>query len=372
MHILILSTGTPSSHLLDAITERKHTYEIFNPQNLAINISEQSGYDRIYDAKESLNTPIRLKANSFDAVISRIGADVMHSASILRHLTDNLNVFSPQTANGILIASDKLWSYQVLSQHRVRTINTYFTRRANHVKFFVEQLGGLPIVGKTPTGSKGRGVFILDSILSANSVLGLLHNQDIPVMLQRFVQIPKHKAGNMVSSAEGKRLIVVGDKVVSAMIKTNYNVDDFRDNIDRGAKGKSIIPESWEVELAVNSAKALGLQFAGIDLIEDKEGLGSKTRKERTFVIEVNSNPGVGIISISGINHFIDLVKLIEEKTLQSKKDSSGSESAENSNILFRTIDNKLLMINAKRSLNEKLSEGENDFLEKYNSIFKK
>lgn len=328
MHVLVLATGEPPKYLTDALTERKHTFEAYDPRNLAINISEQSGYDRVYHAKETLKTPVRLKANSFDAIICRIGADTMHSASVLRHLTENLGIYSPQNANGILMASDKLWTYQVLSKARVKTINTYFTRRANHVKYIVEQLGGLPIIGKTPTGSKGKGVFVLDSIMSANSVLGLLHKQDIPVMMQRFVKSTSHSVGNKVASAEGKRLIVVGDKVVCAMLKVSYKEDDFRDNLDRGAEGISITPHSWEVDLAVKSAKALGLQFAGVDLIQDSK----LERPNDSLVIEVNSNPGTGIIAISGHNYFIDLVELIEKKINKSEASAQKTEDTKTGN----------------------------------------
>lgn len=310
MNILILTTGTPSKHLIDALTERQHTFDVYDPRDLGINISEQSGYDRVYHSQENLKTPVRLKAISYDAIVCRIGTDMMHSASVLRHLNENLGIYCPQNANGIMIASDKLWSYQVLSQQRVKTINTYFTRRANHVKYFVEQLGGLPIVGKTPTGSKGKGVFILDSILSANSVLGLLHTQNVPVMLQRFVKSSSTASNKKVASSQGKRLIVVGDKVVCAMKKISYDQDDFRDNLDRGAEGIDTIAQSYEIDLAIKATKALGLQFAGVDLIADTDLEPTKD----TFVIEVNSNPGVGIISITGHNYFIDLIELIENK----------------------------------------------------------
>jgi ribosomal protein S6--L-glutamate ligase len=310
MNLLNLSTGTPSHYLTAAITKRGHTFDTYDPRELAINVSEQSGYDRVYYAANKVEIPLKLKASNYDAIISRIGADTLHSASILRHLNENLGIYCPQNAMGILIASDKLWSHQVFSQNRVKTINTYFLRQANHVKFFVEQLGGIPILVKTPTGSKGKGLAILDSVQSANSVLGLLHSQDVPVMLQRFVNTRRGTA-----SATGRRLIVVGDKVVCAMSKANYD-GDFRDNIAKGSEGSKYTPSEYEASLAVRATKALGLEFAGIDIISDNQAIDTNT----FLVVEANSNPGTGIIAITGHNYFDDLIKHIETKAKQKVK----------------------------------------------------
>lgn len=353
MNILILSTGTPSQYLIDVLNERKYKYEVYDPRDLTINVSEQSGYDKIYHSKGDLKTPIRLLATNYDAIISRIGADTMHSVSILRHLNENLGVYCPQNANGILTASDKLWSYQVLSQKRVKTINTYFTRRANHVRYFVEQLGGLPIVGKTPTGSKGKGVFVLDSIMSANSVLGLLHTQDVPVMLQRFVKSATQASGRKVASSEGKRLIVVGDKVVCAMKKINYDHDEFRDNLDRGAKVEGTIAQKHDIDLALRATKALGLEFAGVDIINDADLEHGKDG----FVVEVNSNPGTGIIQETGHNFFKDIIELIESKVNKSsdKTESKASEEPEPTSL----VDNSILTIQNKHGRGETLSPNE-------------
>lgn len=326
MNILILSTGTPSHLLTSSLTKRGHTFDTYDPRELAINISEQSGYDRVYYAGKNTQTPIKLKASNYDAIISRIGADTSHSASILRHLNENLNIYCPQNAMGILIASDKLWSHQVFSQHRVKTINTYFLRQTNHVRYFVEQLGGIPILVKTPTGSQGKGVAILDSVQSANSVLGLLHAQDIPAMLQRFVKTRTNQAKGG-ESAIGRRLIVVGDKVVCSMEKRNYK-GDFRDNISRGSEGVSYTPSEYEANLAIRATKALGLEFAGIDIISDTDApIGE--RNESFLVVEGNSNPGTGIIGITKHNYFDDLIEHIEVKSKQvTKQETSESPNS--------------------------------------------
>ena len=76
------------------------------------------------------------------------------------------------------------------------------------------------------------------------------------------------------------RVNVVGGKVVSAMER--YNDTDFRSNITNGGKMKkaALTPE---IEMAaIRGAEAIGLDFAGVDVLFGKDG---------PIVCEVNSNP---------------------------------------------------------------------------------
>ncbi|QJD79590.1 ATP-grasp domain-containing protein [Spirosoma rhododendri] len=306
MKLLILSTGTPSKYLTQAITDAGHTYETHDPRNLYLFISEQvNGYDRIFNGSPELESPVRLFAASFDAVISRIGAELPLCVSILRHLNENLTVYSPQTAIGLLVAHDKLWTSQVLSAANVRTPLTVFAMRANHVAFAIDKAGGLPVVAKQLTGSQGSGVSILETPLAANTTMESFHRANIPVKLQRFVKAHDSSSGKPTDI----RAIVIGDEVVSAMERT-ASQGDFRANLSKGGNGRSINLSGVETEMCIKAAKAVGLEFAGVDLIREKMG--------QTYVTEVNGNPGTGIIDITKKNHFIDLVKYIQTKCKES------------------------------------------------------
>ncbi|AKD55688.1 hypothetical protein SD10_13045 [Spirosoma radiotolerans] len=59
--------------------------------------------------------------------------------------------------------------------------------------------------------------------------------------------------------------------------------------------------------MCIKASKAVGLEFSGVDLIREKMG--------KTYVTEVNGNPGTGIIDITKKNHFADLIKFIETKS---------------------------------------------------------
>ncbi|RYC69494.1 ATP-grasp domain-containing protein [Spirosoma sordidisoli] len=203
---------------------------------------------------------------------------------------------------GLLVAHDKLWTSQVLSASKVRTPLTVFAVRSNHVAFAIDKVSGLPVVAKQLTGSQGAGVSILETPLAANTTMESFYKASIPVKLQRFVKAQNSTSGNPTDI----RAIVVGDKVVSAMERT-ASQGDFRANLSKGGSGRSITLSDEETAMCIKASQAVGLEFSGVDLIREKMG--------KTYVTEVNGNPGTGIIDITKKNHFVDLIRFIETKS---------------------------------------------------------
>ncbi|WP_138990960.1 RimK family alpha-L-glutamate ligase [Larkinella sp. C7] len=103
---------------------------------------------------------------------------------------------------------------------------------------------------------------------------------------------------------------------ISALQRT-ANSGDFRANLSRGGSGHAIKLTDAEKEMCVKAAKAVGLEFAGVDLIQE---LGTYNSVYVTEVngnpgTGINGNPGTGIIDLTGYNHFKDLVAHLELKT---------------------------------------------------------
>lgn len=63
--------------------------------------------------------------------------------------------------------------------------------------------------------------------------------------------------------------------------------------------------------MCVRASKAVGFEFAGVDLIREYG------KAPNFYVTEVNGNPGTGIIDLVSYNHFADLIRHIEEKADQ-------------------------------------------------------
>ena len=102
------------------------------------------------------------------------------------------------------------------------------------------------------------------------------------------------------------RLQVVGDEVVAAMFR--YTDDgDFRANITHGGKMKSYEPDASEIKLATDTVKALGLDFAGVDLL-----FSNGADMPADMVCEVNSNAHFkNIFECTGVNVADEIMKYI-------------------------------------------------------------
>ena len=86
----------------------------------------------------------------------------------------------------------------------------------------------------------------------------------------------------------------------------------FRSNLHRGGSATQVELTSKERSIAVRAAKAMGLQVAGVDLLQSKRG---------PVVIEVNSSPGLeGIEKTTGIDVASQIVMYVEKSAIRNKK----------------------------------------------------
>ena len=144
------------------------------------------------------------------------------------------------------------------------------------------ELLGLPLVIKEAYGSFGQQVFLADTREAAVEIIGRIGHKDF--IMQEFV-----------ASSRGRdlRINVVGDRAVATMYR--YNDNDFRSNISNGGSMKAYEPTDAQKEIAVKSARALGLDFAGVDVMFGENG--------EPIVCEVNSNPHFkSTLECTGVN----------------------------------------------------------------------
>ena len=95
------------------------------------------------------------------------------------------------------------------------------------------------------------------------------------------------------SHGQDIRAFVVGGKVVAAM-RRKARGGEFRSNFHLGAKVEKLEIPDKHSEIACKAAETMGLDIAGVDLLESSRG---------ALVLEVNSSPGLeGIEAASGVN----------------------------------------------------------------------
>lgn len=132
---------------------------------------------------------------------------------------------------------------------------------------------GVPMVLKECYGSFGMQVYLAKTEQEVYSYTKRLAGK--PFLYQKYME---------QSSGRDVRIQVVGDRAVAAMYRFSQN-GDFRANITNGGSMRTYKPSSSECALAVRAVKALGLDFAGVDLL-----FGSGETGEADIVCEINSN----------------------------------------------------------------------------------
>lgn len=181
------------------------------------------------------------------------------------------------SSEAIAISDDKITSYQVLSQKGLKIPQTIIAPKifGNHEKIdtrFTKMVANtlrFPMIIKEAFGSFGEQVYLIHTYEEMMEKIDKLIGKAF--VFQEFVD-----------SSYGKdiRLQVVGDQVVASMFRRS--MDDFRANVTAGGTMEVYQPTKIEQDLAIAATKAIGADFAGVDLLFGPN--------DQPIVCEVNSN----------------------------------------------------------------------------------
>jgi ribosomal protein S6--L-glutamate ligase len=195
------------------------------------------------------------------------------------------------SSRGIALCDDKSQTHLYLQEAGIpmpKTIiapMTFSNIGYNNLEFLdqVEKELNWPIIIKECFGSFGQQVYLAHNRQELKDTV--LNIGAKSMLFQEFIH-----------SSKGKdlRLQVVGSQVVAAMYRYSDN-GDFRANITGGGKMKPYEPTQKQIDLAVESCKILGLDFAGVDILFGKDN--------EPVVCEVNSNAHFkNIYDCTGVN----------------------------------------------------------------------
>jgi len=231
-----------------------------------------------------------------DAVVPRIGHSVTFYGTAVVRQFEQIGAFALNSANAIAISRDKLRSLQILSRHDIGMPPTAFAWRKQDIANAIDAVGGAPVVIKALEGTHGVGVVLADTRKMAEAVIEALHGARQSVLVQKFVA---------ESKGRDIRALVVGGRVVAAMRRLASG-QEFRSNIHRGGTSEAVKLDETYARTAVRAAHLMGLEVAGVDMLESDEG---------PQVMEVNSSPGLeGIERTTGIDVAGEIVRHLEEQ----------------------------------------------------------
>jgi len=277
MKLAILSTAPgaySTRRLKQAAIERGHDAKVLNTLRFAIALSH--GDPDLHFRSKMLS--------DYDAVLPRIGASITYFGTAVVRQFEQMDVYTPNTANGISNSRDKLRSLQILSRHDIGIPRTAFVRDRADVLPAIERLGGAPVIIKILEGTQGVGVILADTTKVAEAIIETLQSAKQNVLIQAFVKESKGK---------DIRAFVVGGRVVAAMRRVAQG-DEFRSNVHRGGKAEPVNLDAEFQETAIRAAQIMGLRVAGVDMLESSSG---------PQIMEVNSSPGLeGIEGATGLD----------------------------------------------------------------------
>lgn len=213
------------------------------------------------------------QVKELEVAIPRIGSSITQfGIAVVNHLS-TMGVPVVNEAPAIARSRDKLRGLQLLAGAGIDIPRTVMARHGADIERMVEEVGGLPAIVKLLRGTQGVGVMLATTMAEVRTIVATFWDLDQEILIQEFVQESKGK---------DVRALVVGDEVVGAMRRTARK-GEFRSNIHRGGEGKLIrLPKDYAAA-AVRAAKVIGLDVAGVDMLEASTG---------PKVMELNSSPG--------------------------------------------------------------------------------
>jgi ribosomal protein S6--L-glutamate ligase len=253
-----------TQRLRAAALQRGHNVKVLNTLRFAIDLTADEP-DLHYRGRQ---------LSDYDAILPRIGNSITYFGTAVVRQFEQMDVYTPNTANGISSARDKLRANQILSRHNIAMPPTAFVRNRADVRPAIERVGGAPVVIKLLEGTQGIGVILAPQVKVAEAIIETLHSTKQNVLIQKFIA---------ESRGRDIRALVVGDRVVAAMRRSAAG-DEFRSNVHRGGSVEAIELDPVYERAAVRSAQIMGLRVAGVDMLEGDDG---------PLVMEVNSSPGL-------------------------------------------------------------------------------
>lgn len=203
------------------------------------------------------------------------------------------------SAAAIEACDDKALTHLKLSQAGIPQPKTILCPKAfpvtgySHFEFldYAGEVLGYPMVIKERFGSLGEQVYLAHGRDEAESILKSINGRE--AILQEYV-----------TEGTDLRINIVGGKYIAAMRRISDG--DFRANISCGGRAERAYPSEEETELALKSCRALGLDFAGVDILWKRDGT--------PVVCEVNSNAHTnGFYACTGINAADYIIRYIKE-----------------------------------------------------------
>ncbi len=314
MKAAIISMGSVSSEWT-AKAMRKYFEEVdeINLKEIEVNFSGKNS-EVLYQGKD---------LGKYDCIYAK---GSFRYAQLLRSIVSLLKgkAYIPIEESAYTIVHDKLLTQLRLQEFNIPMPRTYLSATTEAAKTLLERTK-FPIIMKFPQGTQGKGVMFADSYASASSMLDALSALKQPFIIQEFVE----------TGGEDIRVMVIGDKAVVSM-KRKAAENEIRSNIHAGGTGEIAKIDEYTKKVAVDTAKAMGVDICGVDILYGVKG---------PQVIEANLSPGLqGITEATGIDVADLIAKYLYEQSVEFKNKGKKKDTADIMNELDTAKEGKTII----------------------------
>lgn len=265
MRIAILAArqGWHTDQLCRALVERGHEGRVLPYEALVARVGgAQAGLCAAGEDLAACAAVLAriIPAGSLEQIIFRV--DALHSLE--ERGTPVIN--SPRTIERTV---DKLWTSALLAQAGLAVPETVVCESPDEALSAFRALGD--VIVKPLFGSMGLGMARVSNEEMAFRVFRALETIRGVYYLQRAID----HAGCDV------RAFVVGDRVLGAIERS---APGWKTNLARGGRARPIALSAEWSDLARSAARAVGAEYAGVDLLPARDGT--------VYIVEVNGIPG--------------------------------------------------------------------------------
>jgi RimK family alpha-L-glutamate ligase len=264
MRVAILSAGRGwhTGELARALADRGHTACLLPVERLVARVGGEprlaAGEAALEECEAALVRII--PRGSLEQIVFRVDA---------LHWLESLGVAVLNPARAIERSADKFFTSALLEAAGLATPRTVVAEGLDAAMAAFAAMGD--VIVKPLFGSNGRGMVRVSDEEIAYRVFRALELERAVYYVQEAIPHP----------GRDLRALVVGGAVVAAAWRS---APGWRTNLARGAQAKRAeLPPEW-VELSLRAARAVGAEYAGVDLLPASDG--------RVFVLEVNAIPG--------------------------------------------------------------------------------
>ena len=250
-----------------------------------------------------------------EAIIPRIGYSITEEGVRRVRQFERMGIIVMNSSDGITRSRDKLIACQMMSSGNIPVPITAQVVSWEDTNRAISRVGGTPCVVKATEGTHGAAVFLAKTDQHARQLVYQMLERDMRPLVQEYIE---------ESHGKDIRALVVGGKVVACM-RRRANGDEFRSNFHLGGNVEKVTIDPDYEKIAIKAARILGLEIAGVDLLESDRG---------ALVLEVNSSPGLeGIEKASEVNVAAAvserLNELLEKREENKKSQSKNFQSGE-------------------------------------------